>query len=234
MSSGIGLAWDQTLIYSAVHECKELRLDGATLYGLAYPKTGPHCCAINLVSDGRIVGAVRADQFSKFAADSDLRDGWCAFHLELAHDHFIFSDQLVLQCMVSRNVLHIVEFDAVPWGHSVALAPQSVPVALSDLTFRWSASVRRDIHAYHPLIERIVEPLNDEQYVNFAFRFILARDPDDDGRGAYLSSIRATGDRKAVLLALWSSDEFAERRRGYLPSPFDEAFPAIPIFLPLK
>jgi hypothetical protein len=222
------------LIYAAIHECKELSLDGTTLCGLAYPKTGPHCCAITLVSDGRIVGAIRADQFSMFAAESDLRDGWCAFRVVLAYEHFIFSDQLVLKCMVSGNVVHIVEFDSVRWGNDAAISPQSLPVPITDLIFPGRGSVRADLCAYHQLIERISKPLNDEQYVNFAFKFILGRDADSDGKNAYVSFIRETGDRKAMLLALWNSQEFAEKRRGYLPSPFAESFPAIPNFVPVK
>jgi hypothetical protein len=181
-----------------------------------------------------MVGAVRADQFSRFAAESHLRDGWCAFHIELTCDHFVFSDQLVMQCAVSGNVLHNVEFGAVRWEDHAAVSPQPVQVPFGELSFRRVTSGELGIRAYQPLIDRISALLNDEQYLNFAFRFILGREPDEDGKNTYLSSIRGIGDRAALLLALLNSEEFAKNRRGQLPSPFDEEFPAVPIFLPTR
>ncbi len=221
------------MIYSIIHGCDGLRLRGSQFDGLAYPQAGPHCCAVKLVSDGRIVGAVRADQFSAFAAEQRLRDGWCAFHIELKHDHFIFSDRLVLQCMVSGREIHAVEFDAVSWEDREAELQHSKMVPLGELLGPRAPSAQADIRAYQPLIDRVADRLNDEQYVAFAYRFILGRDADEAGKAWYVSIMRDTGDRNAILLDLLKSKEFTDNRRGRLPTPFDEQFAAVPLFLPL-
>jgi len=163
-----------------------------------------------------------------------LRDGWCAFRIELTRDHFIFSDRLALQCIVSGTAVHLVEFDTVVWNDQGVASSRPRPMPLDELIFPRTGTVQADISAYQPLIDRLAATLSDEQYVVFAFRLILGRDPDVDGRETYLSMIGGGGDRNALLLALLNSEEFTRTRRGQLPSPFDETFPAVPLFLPLE
>jgi hypothetical protein len=220
--------------YAPAYRCGQVTVQNATVSGLAYPAEGPRCCAIELVSASRVVGMLRADRFSDRAAALHIRDGWCGFDYQLRSSDFVFDDTLMLRCAVSRRVLHVVTHATVAWENEASDSAARQLVTVAGLLTPGRTGTAAGLSRYESLIRRLAGSIDKAAFVSFAFQFLLGRDPDPDGRQIYFDSITSGNDPFSVLEEIALSDEHTVLRRGWLPSPFDEQFPAVPVFLPTR
>lgn len=206
-------------------------VEGSCVLGLAYPRQGPACSALKLLGGGQFLGAVRADGFSKKAAARKLRDGWCQFSIQLDRGDFIFSDDITLSCLATGKTLGSVSLKQADPG--VAPAQRGRRRSVKSLIHpdrRGMAAAEAD--QYFPLIERTAASLPDREFLSFAFRLLFNREPDADDLARYMKELDKSVSRAGTLRLMTSSSEF--KSIDNLPSPFDEAFPGIPVFAPLR
>lgn len=85
---------------------------------------------------------------------------------------------------------------------------------------------------YISLLERTADGMSDENFLVFAFRFLLGREPDPSGFTSYMADLVGGVLRAQLLRTVMLSQEF--KSRPGLPSPFDGSFPEPPVFAPIS
>ena len=218
--------------YAAVYRTDMVRIDGTNVSGLAYPQRGPLCCALELVSGGRIVGAFRANQFSSAAAVKGLRDGWCAFNFNLRPADFIFSDVLRLRCLSTQAAVLDVEHSSMNWRQIATPGALRRRIALETLLEGQSHGEDSEARTYYALIERTTELFDNWHFIEFLYRLLLGREPDAEALASYRPMLHSRSGRSRIFDIIASSEEFNSKNHGRFPSPYDENFPALPVFAP--
>jgi hypothetical protein len=214
--------------YAPVEGFELLQAEGSAITGLAYPAKGPACCGIRLTSGKHFIGATRASGYSEVAASRGIRDGWCQFSIQLDQSDFIFGDKIVLSCLVTSKTLGAVAYDTFEFCGASASGNRRRSVGSIVHGEQTKGTRSKDIEHYMPLIERTMGELSDHDAIAFAFKFLLNREPDAEGYRSYMTEFDRGLSRGQFLQAITLSNEF--KARYYLPSPFDAAFPALPVF----
>ncbi len=219
--------------YSPILGSQDVQLSGGVLEGLAYPERGPRCCALELVSGGRVVRAARADKFSESAVGKGLRDGWCGFAVAPRAGDFIFSDQLLIRCAVSGAKVAVLEHDE--WESAQAGRETKTSSGVSVMSLLASRSTRAacDPAAYWRLLDRTTREFSDRVFVEQLYLIIVDRHADEHGLSSYTTRLRAGLGRRGVFDGMIGSEEFTHKVGGRFLSPFSQDFPIVPKFEPV-
>ena len=218
-------------VYAAIYRTEEVRLDGRTVKGLAYPELGPLCGALQLLSGDRVIGATRADQFSLRAATKNLRDGWCAFSVKLRPADFILSDIVTLRCLKSGAMVFEVEYSSVDWGpeRETLRRHTSIEALLRPQSYGETCDAR----SYFALIERTTKAFDDRRFIEFVYKLLLKREVDSEALDRYLRNLLLNTERHDIFDILTSSSEYTLIEAKRFLSPYDEDFPVSPVFAPV-
>ncbi|WP_028218355.1 DUF4214 domain-containing protein [Paraburkholderia oxyphila] len=211
-------------MYSAVETIKVKAIKGSNIQGWAVPAEGARCACLMFYAAETLVAAARADRFDAEAARVKVRDGWCKFDITLSQKHFVLADTLSVRCAVSANELTRIgfsdlEFDAAPkLAHTT---PEAIIAAQIDQRYT-------DCTPFEPLIERFAQRLNEDEFVAFAYQFVLERRPDLVGIAHYRKF--AKYQPMTIIRELMQSEEYKQKRTPGLMGVFSHGFPQLPLF----
>lgn len=211
-------------MYTATYTFKIKAVKGSHVQGWAAPKSGPRCSCLLFYAGDTLVAAARADKHDSDAAKQGLRHGWCKFEIRLTPRHFVLAETLRVCCSESGMELGQISRSEVAFDDSGVVGLNSVEaIAKVNLDDRYT-----DIRPFEPLIMRLSELLDDEQFVSFAYRFVLERRSDVAGVASYRTLAKSSP--TTIIQSLLESEEFKRKRDPGLPGPFSHEFPVLPVF----
>jgi hypothetical protein len=201
------------MMYAPVRRLSEVTVKNGRLSGQAYPEAGEPC-AIELVSGPHVIGAVRAERIADRKGNGSKNPEGFGFGIDLRPADFVFSDELVLRCAVSHEVLHVVHFGAVEWP----APPEVVEVSVAHIL----AADRAEIPAPDMEADMVSgEGLAAEQFTERLRRLMFPGLTPADFQ-AFIGALEPASTERAVLLAL------AELRASAAPDPVEQGLPRDP------
>lgn len=162
--------------------------------------------------------------FDAGAKKAGYRDGWCGFEFEIRNAHFVLSDEISIRCGESGTELHTLSINDI----NVGPRKNRVGKSVEDLVSYAIDARYDDLSYYEPIITRLSRTLAPSKYVDFVYRFVLERRPDESGLDAYVR--HAKTEPMSVAAMLKDSDEYKSKRNSGLPGVFSADFPGCPIF----
>lgn len=211
-------------MYAKTKFFKVKSIKGGVLTGWAAPENGPLCSEVMLFANETMVSAACADGYDADAARAGIRDGWCGFEICLSARHFVLAEELTLRCANTGSELFRLNLAEVSFADPVVKPVRSVEEILDcQLEKRYT-----DLTIFTALISRLAKTLDSEKFVEFAYRFMLRRKPDQAGLRDY--SLLAKTDPMKLIHLLSVSEEYKNRNELGVLGPFSSEFPQLPIF----
>lgn len=181
-------------------------------WGIAYPATGPKCCALEVSSNDVLLDVIACNEFDDGAAICDLRAGWCGFLIPDRSEFSMFSEQPTVRCLSSGRLLQTSSFVNLGEVCGPALPKAGEVMSLEQVIRGNGGSGVAALESYQRFIRLAEAQLGDIDKVEFVFELLLGRSSDPGGREEYLSEVSRGVPLYDVAERIWNSVERRQAR----------------------